>query len=209
MFLKNHTFFFLFLIIIIAGCAQKNSVEEPKEVEEAYTSTFYKVPEGSELSKLNDVIKNVIDYCNGYAIDDKNAPYDALLVKHFKSFIQIDLNTEEDFYHDSYELKEDAKMKLSCVIPFIKAQDSLVLQITGHVDANATDKANKQHLSDDRAITVAEFMYNDGIRHEIFAKGCADKKPKYDYFAQEHNRTLGRIEIFIYANKSNLQDHCK
>lgn len=196
-------FFSLIFLIFYFGCTPTKQVELPKEEKKDYL--IYPVPMGSEAYSLNLLMTNIIDNCQAKALKDQNS---SIYVKHHTNYIHIDLNDESDFRNGSYVLRDNAKSKLSCIAPIIKRQTGLYIVVTGHANDHKKQQKN-QHLSDDRAITLAELLFNAGVRDEIFAKGCSDKKSDPNN-KDKYNKMIDRkIYIYIYPNKTDIINHCK
>jgi outer membrane protein OmpA-like peptidoglycan-associated protein len=113
--------------------------------------------------------------------------------------LKVLLDEENNFDRFSDKLSKQSYKKLLCISDILlRNPKQLYIVITGHATESSTPSEN-QHLSADRAITVAELFYTQGVRDEIFAKGCADKNPT----------TQREIKIFIHEDKSTIKNHCK
>ncbi len=194
----------LIFIFFYAGCiTEKKIIELPKEIKKDYL--IYPAPMGSETYSLNLFMTKVMDRCQAKAIKDQNS---SVYVKHYRNYIHIDFHEISDFRNGSYLLKKKSKEKLICITPIIKEQAGLYIVVTGHANDNKNKQKN-QHLSDDRAISLAELLFNAGIRDEIFAKGCSDNKANPENM-DKYNKIIDRkINIYIYPNKTNIINHCK
>ncbi len=173
------TFLSIFLLIYI-GCSEK----EIKQIDI-----------NSDKYKIDLLLSKIIDNCQAKTIKDNE---NSIFVENKNQYLSIDLNEKRDFNPHSIRLNENSKEKLSCIIPIIKENKGVSIIITGHANESNNNKKN-QHLSDDRAISVAEQFFNEGVRDEIFAKGCSNKKEKKN----------GQVEIFIYLDKANIKNHCR
>jgi outer membrane protein OmpA-like peptidoglycan-associated protein len=197
--------FTLIFIIFYIGCSTKKQIVEPKIKSDEKEFLAYPAPMGSETYSLNLLMTKIMDSCQAKAVKDQN---NSIFVKHYRDYIKIDLNEKSDFRNGSYVLKKEAKEKLKCIASTIKQDNGYFIVVTGHASDNKESQKN-QHLSDDRAISLAELFFNEGIRDEIFAKGCSDKKPDTNNVDNYNKLINRRINIFIYANKSNIKNHCK
>ncbi len=197
--------FTLIFIIFYAGCSTKKQILPQVKKSDEKDFLAYPAPLGSETYSLNLLMTKIMENCQAKATKDQN---NSIFVKHYKNYIKVDLNDKSDFRNGSYVLRKNAKEKLTCIAPIIKEQTGLFIVITGHANDNKDNQKN-QHLSDNRAISLAELFFNAGIRDEIFAKGCSDKKSdstnvdKYDTVIDR------KIDIYIYANKTNIINHCE
>jgi len=149
----------------------------------------------SDKYKINLIISKIVKNCQAKVLKDDEG---SIFLANKNSYLQIDLNEKRNFNKNSTILNENSSEKLSCIIPIIKENSGTNIIITGHARSSKKSKIN-QHISDDRAISVAEEFFNLGIRDEIYAKGCSDKKDKEN----------GQIEIFIYMDKTHIINHCR
>jgi len=190
-------YFILFLIFstFYHGCSTKK-VKLGKE------TVIEKPKIGSINYKLNLLSDKFIKNCDAKTMYDQNG---SIYTKQYPTYIHINLGKEDDFRNDSTIVNEEAKAKLSCIIPILKEEKNLYIVITGHA-ASKGDSSKKQHLSDNRAITVAEEFFDAGIRDEIFVKGCSDKTLDIDVY---HKFSGKKINLYIYVDKSNIKNHCK
>ncbi len=189
-----HKLLLLLTIIIFTACT-------PKKVEIQTPKIQTPTPK-IKKSKLDILAKEIVENCKSTSEKELN---NSIIVQLTKKRIKINLNSKNDFTPIDFNLTPKAKKRLECIIPFIKAQSPLTIQIIGHASEQNVSKS--QHLSDNRAITVAELFYNEGVRDEIFAKGCSDKKIKI-ISSESNNSRSQEIEINIYTNKSYLKNGC-
>jgi len=182
--------------IFYTACSTKK-VELPKEKKQVE-----KAPIGSDRYKLEILLKKFVKKCHAKTIIDQNS---SMYIKQYPHYLHINLGNKNDFRNGSYIVLKESKDKLNCIIPILKKYDDLYIVITGHADSE-NDSSKKQHLSDNRAITVAEQFFDAGIRDEIFVKGCSDKTLGIDYY---HKFSGKKINLYIYTNKSNIKNHCK
>ncbi len=186
-------FLLTFLFIIFGnGCSLK---QKPEQVDVQKQQPVV----GSDEYKLNLIINKIKENCQAKEERDQN---ESIFVKSYDNYIKVDLNNKSDFRNGSYVLTKESKAKLSCISPILKEEKGLFILITGHASDNK-EKQENQHLSDNRAISLAELFFNAGIRDEIFAKGCSDKNSDAD---EDINR---KIHIYIYADRSNIVNHCQ
>jgi outer membrane protein OmpA-like peptidoglycan-associated protein len=196
----NHQKIIYFIILTIftifyTACSTKK-VELPKE------EKIEKAPIGSDRYKLEILLKKLVDKCEAKTIYDHN---NTMFVKQYPTYIHLNLGNKDDFRNGSYIVLKESKEKLKCIIPILKEYDDLYIVITGHADSKK-ETSKKQHLSDNRAITVAEEFFDAGIRDEIFVKGCSDKTLEIDAY---HKFSGKKVNFYIYADKSNIKNHCK
>ncbi len=177
-----------FLTIFLISCSSKK--QAPTK-----TPTPIKITKVKKSYILKNLITDLRVNCMAIIVDENNTKTDNYIsINRYDNYIKIELNTKIDFPNDYFRLSLEAEDKLSCMAPIIQKERGLVIQIIGYAEA-----PDKQHLCDDRAITVAELLFNKGVRHEIYAKGClVETKP-----------ISKGLSIFIYKDNLSLKNHCK
>ena len=103
---------------------------------------------------------------------------------------------------------ENALYIVQDITKTIKQYPHVIIQVTGHSDSMEKTKEH-QDLSDNRAISIAEILYNLDTKNETYAKGCADKKPLFLDANKSEEISNARVEITLYSNKENMIDQCK
>jgi len=95
-------------------------------------------------------------------------------------------------------IRKESLVELNQIYTLLKAQPNIVIQINGHTD-NVGDAAYNQHLSEERARAVADYLLNFGLSQDrITAKGFGESKPVASNDYEEGGRALNRrteIEI--------------
>ena len=102
---------------------------------------------------------------------------------------------------------ETATYILEDVVAILNKYPHLLLQVTGHSDK--TTESDNIDLSDNRALAIAEILYGLDSHNDIYAKGCGDKKPLFTSFIHGERVSNARVEIYLYADKEQMVDHCK
>jgi len=98
---------------------------------------------------------------------------------------------------DQYELKEQSLTELNEIIKFLKMNQSVRIEISGHTDNSGTEKYNQQ-LSLKRAASVAEYIKKHGIDiSRISQKGYGAQKPLEPNNSEENRQLNRRIEFKI------------
>jgi outer membrane protein OmpA-like peptidoglycan-associated protein len=114
-------------------------------------------------------------------------------IKLQKEYLHLVIDSDKNFYKKSTLLTKDTKENLECLISFIKEEKDTIIEVLAYSDEKKKKKA--QNISDNRAITVSELLFNKGIRSEIYAKGCTKE-------------LSNNIDIYIYPNKENMINQC-
>jgi outer membrane protein OmpA-like peptidoglycan-associated protein len=98
---------------------------------------------------------------------------------------------------DSYELKEKSITELQKVVRFLAENPSVRIEISGHTD-NTGLAAYNQKLSENRALTVRNFLINSGIDpSRIRARGYGAERPVAINDTPEGRQQNRRIEFRI------------
>ena len=186
-------FFLTFIFIMLGnGCSMKQKSDQI-DLQKQQPAI------GSDEYKLNSILNEIKENCQAKETRDQN---ESIFVKSYDNYIKVDLNHKSDFRNGSYVLTKESKEKLSCISPILEEKKGVFIVITGHANDNKKKQQN-QHLADNRAISLAELFFNAGIRYEIFAKGCSEK-------SSDTNDSINRkIYIYIYADRSNIVNHCQ
>jgi flagellar motor protein MotB len=90
----------------------------------------------------------------------------------------------------------------------INSYPHLYIMVYGHSGKDGTTK-ERQDLSDNRAIEVAQILYQLDTKNDTLAKGCSDRKPLFAIDSDEHIISNGRVEIYMYLNSKKSKDQCR
>ena len=189
-------------ILSVQACSQKKEyIAHMENKVTTFTAGDYEITQiTNELSKLLDApIKDQTFYQN----DDRTMG-EVTLLKLPNSLCVI-LNGKI-FQRGEDKPNETAIYIIEDIVTILKKYPHLIVQVTGHSD-KATEN-DDQDLSDNRAISIAEILYNLESRNETYAKGCGDKKPLFTTFMEGESITNARVEIYLYGNKGKMIDHC-
>ena len=100
------------------------------------------------------------------------------------------------FATDSYELKPESKTELDNLVAFLNTNATLKIELGGHTD-NQGAKAHNKTLSQNRAVSVKDYLSKNGIAAErLSAKGYADDVP-VDTNENEKGRANNRRTEFM------------
>ena len=128
-------------------------------------------------------------------------------------YLKISFNDLKMFDPEQTILSPTVKEDLGQIAPILKQYPDIIIQIIGHAYEEGKKEKEIRHFADMRAISVAEYLYDQGFKQEILAKGCGDDVPrlhcpkeKPHMLCSSKNR---RIEIFIYSNKSDVITRCR
>ncbi|MCF8226998.1 MAG: OmpA family protein [Bacteroidales bacterium] len=101
------------------------------------------------------------------------------------------------FDFDSYQLKEDSRVELEMVIEFLKKNEGLRIEISGHTDTTGDDTYNME-LSEKRAGEVVQYLVNKGIDADrLESRGYGDTMPIKENTTEEGRAANRRTEMKV------------
>ena len=115
--------------------------------------------------------------------------------------IKITFDSGLLFAVDQSSLNEASRTNLSDLARTLNKYEDTDILIEGHTDADGTEEHN-QHLSKDRAETVAAYLETSGVRASRFTTmGYGESQPIASNETAAGKAQNRRVEIAIYANK--------
>jgi outer membrane protein OmpA-like peptidoglycan-associated protein len=127
-------------------------------------------------------------------------------------YLKISFNIPTMFVRTDSNLNLETTNYLKEIIPVLQKYPDIIIQIIGHAYDEGTAK-EMQHYADLRAISVAEFLYNSGLKQDILAKGCSDLIPRKECNLEKPHLLCSaknrRIALFIYTSKNDLITKCR
>ncbi len=127
-------------------------------------------------------------------------------------YLKIMLDPDTTFSPGNTIPGNHLKKELDAIIPVLQKYPAVIIQIIGHAYDEGS-KAQMRHYADLRAIAIAEYLYEKGLKQDILAKGCGNAVPwkicpsdKPHLLCSMRNR---RIEIFIYSAKADVITRCR
>ncbi|MFZ0471790.1 MAG: OmpA family protein [Bacteroidales bacterium] len=108
------------------------------------------------------------------------------------------------FYNtDSWELLEESMPELENLLEFLKINQTVVVEIGGHTDADGTDEHNNL-LSERRANSVKEYLLKRGVKTDrLFTHGYGESSPVSDNETPAGKKLNRRTEITILSEGTN------
>jgi outer membrane protein OmpA-like peptidoglycan-associated protein len=98
---------------------------------------------------------------------------------------------------DQYVLKEQSLTELNEIVKFLRANQSVKIEISGHTDNSGTESYNQQ-LSLRRAASVEEYLKKQGIEvTRLYQKGYGAQRPIKPNNSDENRQMNRRIEFRI------------
>ncbi len=186
----------------IQGCARWHTHQMPIHSNTSQKETKYDA-DRIKLDLLSTQIARLYDVNRSKTRND--CPKDRVCVVRSKRRVEVMFGPRKFFENEVKLLTPYAKRRLSRLVPALRYDRTLVIQILVRLTKKG-DKRARKRLADARAVSVAEYLYDHGIRNEIYAKGCIEL-PRYDKKgAQIPQRAL---MIYLYPRTSWLQNPCR
>ncbi len=160
---------------------KNKKVQIPKPNTDAYT--IYQL--ANEISQ-NFHIPILTPYNNR-----KYTNHNMTLTKSYTN-IKVVFNNKNIFNDNISTFLINIKDKLKKLSQILQKYPSLIIQVISY-----NSKKIDQNLLDERAINIAETLFNYGLRHEIYAKGCTT------YY------NIQKVAIYIYPHIKYMQDNCR
>ncbi len=136
----------------------------------------------------------------------------SLIVFVTDKYLKIMFPVPNMFAKEQTSLSDTCQKELQKLIPVLQKYPGVIIQIIGHAYEEG-DARQMRHFADMRAISVAEYLYESGLKQEILAKGCSDQVPKKicnpnkpHTLCSMQNR---RVEVFIYSKKADVITKCR
>ena len=143
---------------------------------------FYVSEEGYLFKSLSFSVNDSVSVLN------MEIPLESLEKDHSEILSNIFFKT------GSYELDDKSKVELDRLAAFLNENKKIRIEISGHTDDIGTDKAN-QELSNQRAISVVEYLKSSGISSErLTAKGYGKTRPIAPNNSEENRQKNRRIQ---------------
>jgi OOP family OmpA-OmpF porin len=103
--------------------------------------------------------------------------------------------SDVNFKPNSTELSSNAKLILHGVVGILNDYPDLTFEVRAHTDSVGSDAVN-QKLSDNRAISVRQFLIDSGVdAARLTAKGYGEKFPVGDNKTKEGRAKNRRVEL--------------
>jgi outer membrane protein OmpA-like peptidoglycan-associated protein len=176
-----------------------NGIESPAFVYDVKTAAFtLKLPVGFNY----DLTPGVINFYNKFEpVDLTNATPMSKIVRNFYvTPIEVGQSVDiENIYFETGRaaLKPESFRSLNALIQFLNEYPNVRVEIGGHTDNVGTAAINDK-ISEERALSVAEYVVSQGIpSHRIVSKGYGFNKPKASNRTAEGRAQNRRVDFTI------------
>jgi len=132
-------------------------------------------------------------------------PNNTIIVSKHPNYVKIMFRDRMMFATNSATLQYSAKNKVKKVGQLLASYPQTVVGVAGFTDNTGGYNYN-QKLSQERADTVANLLTMNG---RPFTKGCSFDKAIVPNNSAKNKALNRRVEVYLYANQSNMTDPCR
>ncbi|MCP4147930.1 MAG: flagellar motor protein MotB [bacterium] len=126
--------------------------------------------------------------------------YQGVGVNYNENRISLMISEQLSFDGGKYELKPEAQILLSKLLPGFK-NSKFDIEVEGHTDSLSNERINNMELSLQRALTVARFLEKNGLdKHKLSVSGYGPYRPVDTNKTLEGRTRNRRVEINIIIN---------
>ena len=222
--------------LLFTGCSQKdperyNNYENTKK--SAAIGTFVGALIGAIASKnhakgavVGGAIGATLGGSIGYSMDEQAGeiakelevevdntpqalinPDKDLTISNTDNYVKIMLRDSMVFDTNSSIPTQEAARKIEKISNVLTKYPNTIVQVVGFTDSRGSYEYN-QKLSEQRAKSVGDIFYNNGIQNQIYSKGCSYNKPLTPNKTKEDMALNRRVEIYLYADVTSVIDAC-
>ncbi len=132
-------------------------------------------------------------------------PNNTIIVSKHPNYVKIMFRDSMMFATDSARLQPSARNKVQKVGQLLANYPQTVVGVAGFTDNTGSYEYN-QRLSQRRAQTVGNLLAVNG---RPFTKGCSYEKAIAPNNSARNRALNRRVEVYLYANQSNMTDPCR
>ena len=132
-------------------------------------------------------------------------PNNTIIVSKHPNYVKIMFRDRMMFATDSANLQASARNKVQKVGQLLANYPQTVVGVAGFTD-NTGGYDYNQRLSQRRAQTVGNLLSMNG---RPFTKGCSYEKAIVPNNSARNKALNRRVEVYLYADKSNMTDPCR
>lgn len=132
-------------------------------------------------------------------------PNNTIIVSKHPNYVKIMFRDRMMFATDSARLQPSARNKVQKVGQLLANYPQTVVGVAGFTD-NTGSYEHNQRLSQRRAQTVGNLLAVNG---RPFTKGCSYEKAIAPNNSARNKALNRRVEVYLYANQSNMTDPCR
>jgi len=132
-------------------------------------------------------------------------PNREIIVSKHPNYVKIMFRDRMMFASASSHLQSRAKSKVQKVGKVLANYPQTIVGVAGYTD-NTGSYSYNQGLSQRRAATVGNLL---AINGRPLTKGCSYNKPIAPNNSAKNKALNRRVEVYLYANQSNMTDPCR
>jgi outer membrane protein OmpA-like peptidoglycan-associated protein len=132
-------------------------------------------------------------------------PNNTIIVSKHPNYVKIMFRDRMMFATDSARLQSSARNKVQKVGRLLANYPQTVVGVAGFTD-NTGSYEHNQRLSQRRAQTVGNLL---SINGRPFTKGCSYEKAIAPNNSARNKALNRRVEVYLYADRSNMTDPCR
>ena len=132
-------------------------------------------------------------------------PNNTIIVSKHPNYVKIMFRDRMMFATDSARLQPSARNKIQKVGQLLANYPQTVVGVAGFTD-NTGSYEHNQRLSQRRAQTVGNLL---AINGRPFTKGCSYEKAIAPNNSARNKALNRRVEVYLYADQSNMTDPCR
>ncbi|QKF83116.1 OmpA family protein [Halarcobacter ebronensis] len=235
--MKKATVVLLTSTILFTGCAQKdperyNNYENTQKgvgIGAFLGALIGAVASGGNHAKgavIGGVVGGALGGTIGYSMDEQAGqiakeldekvdntpqavvnPDNDIVISNTQKYVKIMLRDKMVFDTNSSIPTQEAARKIEKISNVLTKYPDTIVQVVGFTDSRGTYEYN-QKLSEQRAKSVGDIFYNNGIQNQIYSKGCSYNKPIVPNKTKEDMALNRRVEIYLYPNTESVIDTC-
>lgn len=132
-------------------------------------------------------------------------PNNDIIVSKSSNYVKIMFRDKMMFASNSSNLQSSAKTKVKKVGVLLANYPQTIVGVAGFTDNDGSYEYN-QKLSQKRAKNVGNLLAVNG---KPFTKGCSYDKAIVPNNSSKNKALNRRVEVYLYANQSNMSDPCR
>ena len=134
-------------------------------------------------------------------------PNQDLIVSNNGRYVKIMFRDRMMFPTGSSRLTSSASYKVGKVGKILREYPQTIVQVAGFTDNRGGYNYN-YNLSRNRAKTVSDRLYREGINNPSYVTGCSYDKPLVPNDSERNMALNRRVEIYLYPNNDVRVDPC-
>lgn len=135
-------------------------------------------------------------------------PNQDLIVSNNGSYVKIMFRDRMMFPTNSFRLTSSASYKVGKVGRILLQYPETIVQVAGYTDDRGGYNFN-YNLSQKRAKSVSNRLYQEGINNPSYTTGCSYNKALVPNNSERNMALNRRVEIYLYPNNNVRVDPCR